>query len=181
MGKKNESLSPPWDIYVSKVKALFKGDKEVVLKYDEDERTLNMFVSSFVKAEALNKIMPKNVSFGNVSLIINIITPDDEISDIADTFRAAFKDNPNVTDIVSIKDPFDNYINYMIFKKEVVQFYDDDISDIYGLCSTLNEDIAREVFSEFKSDIRFCTDIKNPTAVKMTSSVIGHPSDDIPF
>ena len=180
MRKKNESLSPPWDIYVSKVRALFKGDKEVVLKYDEDERILNIFVSSFKKAEALNKIMPKSVSFGNVSLTINIITPNDGTSDIADTFRAAFKDNPNVIEIVSIKDPFDNYVNYMIFKKEVIQFYDDDISDIFGLYSTLNEDIARDIFAEFKSDIRFCTDVNSFVTVKM-SNVIGRPSDEIPF
>lgn len=52
---------------------------------------------------------------------------------------------------------FSNPITYIVFKNKVVQFWNDDLSDIYGNRSTLYQDIAKEIFGE-SSGIFFCTD-----------------------
>jgi hypothetical protein len=45
----------------------------------------------------------------------------------------------------------------VIFQPEVVQFFDDDISDINGNWTGLAEDIARALFTEDRSGMNFCT------------------------
>lgn len=153
-------LSPPWVTYVNKIKALFEGDPDIKFQFDEDEYSLKIFVEDPDKADALMKLLPLQKEFGNVILKIAVIPADDGEVDYMALFRAAFKGNPNVADITSVETPFGYSVNFVVFKKEVVQFFNDDISDLNGLCSTLNEDIAREVFGEGCDSVYFCTDIK---------------------
>ena len=151
-------LSPPWITYVNKVKGLFNGDPDIKVQYDEDEYSLKLFVEDAEKADALMKLLPTQKEFGNVILKIAVI-PADEV-DYLGLFRAAFKGNPNVSDITSVELPAGGAINFVVFKKEVVQFFNDDTSDLHGVCSMLNEDSAREVFGESYDSVYFCTDIK---------------------
>ena len=46
-------------------------------------------------------------------------------------------------------------MSFAVFAKEVVQYYNDDLTDINGLKSTLYEDIARDVFDI--DGINYCT------------------------
>lgn len=161
MAKTGVKLSPPWDTYVHYIESIFKGDPEVHLIYDEPNRLLKILVDEQEKYEAIDTIMPTSVSFGNVTLIIEVVPADGVCDDNhVDLFKKAFKGNPNVKDIVSI-DMFGGKMNYMIFKKEVIQFFNDDLSDIHGVHSTLNETIARELFGSKYADIFFCTDTEN--------------------
>lgn len=153
---KDVKLSPPWITYCHKIEALFKGDEDIEIKYDDEDMTLKLFVEDSAKADALMKLLPMSKSFGNVTLYINIIPADGENNKV-ELFREAFKGNPNVVDIATIEDVFSNPISYVIFKKEVIQFFNDDTSDYYGLESTLNENIAREVFGD-QDGVYFCTD-----------------------
>ena len=50
-----------------------------------------------------------------------------------------------------------NDFNFVVFVPEVVQFYNDDLGDINGLCSTLYQDLAKDLFGE-EAGIYFCTD-----------------------
>lgn len=157
MGKMK--LSPPWITFVNKIKALFDGDPDIKFQYDEDEYSLKIFVEDAEKADALMKLLPTQKEFGNVVLKIAVIPADDEI-DYLDLFRSAFKGNPNVSDITSVELPAGGLLNFVVFKKEVVQFFNDDTSDLHGVCSTLNENSAREVFGESYDTVYFCTDVK---------------------
>ena len=46
---------------------------------------------------------------------------------------------------------------YLLFKPEVIQFFDDDIYDYEGNWTGLAQDIAREVFADETRGIHFCT------------------------
>lgn len=152
-------LSPPWITYVNKLEGLFKGDPAIRFQYDEDEYSLKIFVEDAEKADALMKLLPIQKEFGNVVLKIAVIPADSEV-DYLELFRSAFKGNPNVADITSVELPAGGALGYVVFKKEVVQFFNDDTSDLHGVCSTLNEFSAREVFGESSASVYFCTDVK---------------------
>ena len=69
MRKNNVDLSAPWIAYYEKLCLLFKKDPEVsvVFKQDEDgDKKIEIYVSNNRKAEAISKILPCYISFGNV-------------------------------------------------------------------------------------------------------------------
>ncbi len=156
----NMKLSPPWVTYANKIEALFKGDDDINIKFDEQNYDLKIFVADAEKAEALAKLLPLQKQFGNVIVKIAVVPPDNEAAEPIEVFRKAFKNNPNVSDIVTEATPFGYNLNFVVFKKEVIQFFNDDTSDLYGVLSTLNENIAREVFGESYDTVYFCTDVK---------------------
>ena len=78
MAKAGVKLSPPWDTYVHYIESLFKGDPEVHLNYDEPNRLLKILVDEQEKYEAIDKIMPTSVAFGNVTLNIEVVPADEE-------------------------------------------------------------------------------------------------------
>ena len=88
--------------------------------------------------------MPFCKAFGNVTLTIQVVPADEDKAqkDILDVFKKAFKRNSNVKDIVSIE-MFGATMNYIVFKKEVVQFFNDDLTDLHGAESTLNGDYRK--------------------------------------
>jgi hypothetical protein len=71
-------------------------------------------------------------------------------------YEDLFRGNPIVDDIVTIEGVMTNPITYVIFKKEVIQYYNDSLSDAHGMCSTLYQDIASRVLDAGEG-IFFCT------------------------
>ena len=53
---------------------------------------------------------------------------------------------------------FSNPITYVVFVNEVVQYYNDNLSDIHGLRSTLYQEIAKDIF-ETRLGVYYCTDL----------------------
>lgn len=152
-------ISPPWVTYWRKLVALFDGDDDVSVEYgnDKDETIVSIYVNGEQKSEAIRKILPESVQFGNVVLDINVIPNNTDVNSLINDFKIAFAGNKNVTDIITLPPGGTFPMSYVIFKKEVVQFFNDDLTDIYGNETTLNEEIAREVFGDV-SGISFCTD-----------------------
>ena len=161
----NLNLSPPWISYVHKIESLFNGDEDVIIQYDNEEVALKLFVNDEVKAEAISKLLPMQKEFGNVILTITVYPPNEYVKPRAAYFGEACEGNPNVADILTIEDVpgmiISNPITYIIFKKEVVQYFDDNLHDAHGNRTTLNEDIARDIFGE-SVGVFFCTDNKDP-------------------
>lgn len=153
-------MSPPWISYVRKLEHLFEGDSDIVINYDNEDVSVKLFVSNTDKAEALKKILPVEQVFGNVILKIVVVPPNDTFTSKVQYFRKAFEGNPNVHEIITIDDvpdmEFSNPITYMIFEKQVIQYYDDNLGDAHGNRTTLNEILAREVFGD-TGEIFFCT------------------------
>jgi len=158
-------LAAPWTIYYRQIQALFKEDPEVGVIFDEDAVALKIYVNNQTKAEAIAHLLPPVVTFGNVNLKIIVIPSNTdakavEFKNDIDIIRAALEGNGAVVKFYPIEYIFSNSMLYVAFKKEVVQFFNDDLSDIRGMCSTLYADIAKELFGTLKG-VFFCTDSEN--------------------
>lgn len=148
-------LSSPWQIFYHKVSALFEQDPEVSVILDEEEYTLKLYVDNPVKAEAIGKLLPLTKEFGNVTLKIHVIPKNDQ--GVADLFKAAFNGNPAVSYVEHIDTPMTGELNFVVFQNKVVQYYCDNMFDINGFCSTLFQDIAKDVFNA--ENVSYCTDV----------------------
>lgn len=150
----------PWVEYYRKLVALFKKDPDIKIIYDEGINVIKMYINGQDKYEALNQLLPSEKKFGNVTLEIELIPCNDLKLSQTDLFRRAFSGNPVVTDVITIGQEIigsTNDFNYIVFEKEVVQYYDDSLGDPHGNRSTLYQEIAKEVFGE-QDGIYFCTD-----------------------
>ena len=157
--KRNKiKLSPPWITYYHKVQALFEKDDSVIVDFDKDKCYLNIVVKEDIeKGEAIRALLPFEKNFGNNIMKINVMTTKDEKSiPTAALFANAFKDNPIVEDIIYASDIFRDNQTYIMFQNKVVQFFNDNINDYNGMCSTLYQNIAKDVFKDFV-DAHYCT------------------------
>ena len=155
-------LSPPWTMFYKEIKALFEEDEDITITYDEDNVELKLFVDGSKKADALAQLLPEEKTFGSVTLKISVIPADEDTSDIMTLFERAFEGNPAVS-YTQRCDPTDIFkMSYVVFEKKVVQFFNDDISDVNGYCSTLYKEIADRIFEGKHDGVYFCTDIEDP-------------------
>ena len=153
-------LSAPWHTYYKELNELFKFDDEVRIVYDTDEQIINIYVESTAKADAMAAVLPTEKEFGAITVQINVV-PANATFKKAKSVRGSlyedlFRGNPIVDDIVTIEGIMTNPITYIIFKKEVVQYYNDSLADAHGMCSTLYQDIASRVLDAGEG-IFFCT------------------------
>lgn len=152
--------SAPWVTYYREVNELFKKDKDVFVVFDEENVELKIYVKDQIKASAIQYLMPTEKEFGNVVIKIDVIPANGKelrevsTSNIVTIACDAFRDNDAVYMVTDVSAMFD--LVYVVFRKEVVQFFDDNIGDINGNCSTLYEVIARDVFKDI--GIKYCTD-----------------------
>lgn len=151
-------LSSPWVIYYQQINTMFDKDPEVNVVFDENIPEVKLYVDNQEKVDALTRLLPTKKDFGNVCLLIKVIPANKLKESNADLFRKAFKGNEAVSFIHTVSNVFSNDITYVVFKKEVVQYFADDIGTINGVHSTLYQDIAKEIFENQKG-IYFCTGI----------------------
>lgn len=149
----------PWIEYYYQVKSLFRDDHDIHVMIDESGHELKIYVDSAPKADALRSLLPIKQEWGNVVYLIHVIPANRKkeltSKEAAELFRTLFVGNPAVTGIahVGLLD-----ITYVIFAKEVVQYYDDSLASAHGVKSTLYEDLARAVFTPVNG-VFYCTDI----------------------
>lgn len=140
------------------IKAMFKKDNEVTVDYNEETQKIKILVDNPDKAEALTKLLPTHKTFGNVVVQIEVIPENSETNELEMLMKRAFSGNGAVKDIITTDlTPLSFGAVYTLFTKEVVQFFDDDLADYHGVCSTLYEDIAQEIFN-VPEGAYFCTD-----------------------
>ena len=164
------NLVSPWVEYYRQVEALFKEDPFVDVVYDDSKTALNLYVSenttkAGVIAGAIRTLLPETKEFGNVNLYINVYPNNEDVftsmfkSIDKNVIESAFTRNAAVIGIKTVYlqgKPF----TYVIFKREVVQYFTDDIGDIHGIHSTLYQNIANGVLNDHPG-IFFCTDTQN--------------------
>lgn len=158
MAKEKVNLSSPWVIYYRKLESFFEldPDVEVILEgVEEYQPVIRLYVDNTRKADALQELLPNEKKFGNVKVPI-IVIPSNNTSSKLDLLKVALEGNEAVVDIETVPTVFDD-ITYIIFEKEVVQYFADDLGDLHGINSTLYQDLAKEIFGE-SSNIHFCTD-----------------------
>lgn len=149
------NLSSPWFIYYREINALFEKDFGVRVVFNEEGPEVKLYVDDPEKAEALRELLPSEKEFGDVYLLITVV-PSNEAKNNAVLFRKAFEGNEAVSFIHTTNNIFSSDLTYVVFKKEVVQYFTDDLSSINGVHSTLYQDIAKDVFDEHEG-VFFCT------------------------
>lgn len=166
MEEKKVGLLAPWVTLYHKLDELFAGDPKVMVtnSFMENRSTnIKIYVNGDKKVAALKKLIPDHFQFGNVTANISIIPANNlEEDDFCQLFRDAFKGNEAVKEIYTVESPLKIRATYVIFKKEVVQFFNDDVSDAHGNCSTLYQEIAKDIFNPCPG-IMFCTDNEDKT------------------
>ena len=153
---KKVKLSAPWFTYYREIDAMFSKDPDVRVEFNEESKIIKMYVNGQEKAEAIAQILPPVKEFGNVAVEVQVIPANKLESSKSDLFRIAFEGNPILVDVVDVPDQI-LPVSYVVFKKEVVQFFDDNLSDIYGNKTTLYQEIAKDIFVDTQR-IFFCTE-----------------------
>lgn len=152
------TLSPPWETFVSELKALFGEDPEIKIVYENDEvPAVKLYVDNTDKANALTVLLPQKVTFGNVTLAVTVVPPNTTNDDLADLFETAFNGNPAFCNVMSFETPVTGKVDYAVFSGQLVQFFNDDLRSPYGIETTIYEDVARDVFKDVEG-IYFCTE-----------------------
>lgn len=161
-------LEAPWQTYQKKIKALFERDKDIIVGeiYEATDGgvdyAFDIEVMRHDKYIALDRVLTGVKVFGNVTL--GIVLYDEENASNADPlslYKTLFDGNPIVKAIVTRTDATGTDWNYICFNPEIVQFFDDDLTDFNGNWSGLAEDIAREVFADNYHSVNFCTAAKD--------------------
>lgn len=117
-------------------------------------------VSDKKKADAIKAILRNKIE---ITITITILGPEENKivgsvdKDDVSTYEAAFSGNPVFSKTVAETISGHN-VKYCIFNCEVIQFWCDDVSDIYGNYNGLAEDLTREVLND--TDVWFCTEQK---------------------
>ena len=158
-------LSPPWEEFAKKVKALFKGDEAIDvddLYESEDEAgryILPIGVKKHEKLVALDRALPKEHEFGNITVFISLYDEENEedIEEDAKLYSAIFEGNPNFKDTKAFVDPAGYVHTYVRFEPKVLQFFNDDLSSYDGNWSGLAQDVAKELFDNDYRAVNFCT------------------------
>ena len=152
----NTKLSAPWITFVHELEALFAEDSEVKVKYDDETNIVKLYVSDTDKATALEKLIPAEKKFGNITVKVEVIPPNADEFTKEELFNKAFDGNGALAYTASYDNPLGHF-TYIVFGKKVVQFFNDQLDDVNGNKSMLYQDIASDVFGEGHG-VFYCTD-----------------------
>ena len=152
----------PWNLFYNEMYELFRFDKEVSINIDEENYTVKLYVDNLDKADALSRILPAEKVFGNITVKISVYPPNlNEVSK-AELYAKAFsKNNAFERAVCNDVDGFGPGLTYVVFKKDVVQYYSDNLRDINGYTSTLYQNIAADIFGTENPDVAFCTSLED--------------------
>lgn len=155
------NLSAPWVLFYREVEALFGEDPEITVVYDEDQGKISLFVDNPDKADALTQLLPTERMFGNVSIRLEVIPNNKMTESKAHLFLRAFDGNPAFAYGKTVSGIFSSDLNYIVFRNKVVQYFNDDLGDVNGNCSTLYQELAKDIFENHEG-VYFCTDVERP-------------------
>lgn len=157
----NLKLSSPWQELANEFTAMFGADPDINVVFEEGEnKIVKLYVDNDKKAAALEILLPSSKDFGNVTVYIEVIPANiNHYDGLAEIYEQALSGNPAFSRVVTgSKGLF--AMSYVMFKPEVVQFFNDELSDANGFKHTLYQDIARDIFDPAVG-LSFCTELKD--------------------
>jgi hypothetical protein len=154
----NMKISAPWWNYYRQIKALFSEDPEIKVIFDDEAKEVKLFVDNGRKADAIAALLPDKKVFGNIEVKVTVVPANNGMTKATSLIADAFAGNPALVNVLEINSPLGEY-DYVIFKNKVVQYFNDDLSDVNGACSTLYQNLAKELFEDAK--VFFCTEAGN--------------------
>ena len=153
-------LTPPWYTFRNKIRYTYGMSPLVTVNElvgAGSYYVLSINSRSASVAFALRQVLPLERSFGNIKVVVRVFGPNgSEISivnksytpkSLAKLFCTALASNPLFIGAIPFKyDPKFPFVKsvYLVITPTVIQFFNDDISD---LCSNYNE-VAAKVFQE---------------------------------
>ena len=154
-------LSPPWITILHEFEALFDGDPEIAINYDNSIPKITVATNNGDKATALLELLPEGFTLGNIELEIDVDGPftNRAFTSNKELIEVAFSRNPSFAYCEAV-DGIVASFTYVVFKNCVVQFFNDNLDDIHGVTSTLYEDIARDILVDIPSVV-YNTDIES--------------------
>jgi len=151
-------LSPPWNTYWSEVNGLFAADAQIKvspLEETDGGYVMKIYVDDQDKYVALTNILPQKKVYGNVTLDIQLIPADASLAaplpksiteDILDCYETALKDTGRMVGKELVQVPGGAEIGYVITECGVYQFFNDDLTTLYGWKTITIEDLFKDVF-----------------------------------
>lgn len=140
------NLSAPWYTYAKKVKAFFARDKEVTVgeleKLEDGSYLLTITVKDPTKAYALEKLVRPDTEFGDTHVFTDVAL--EGVEGAEGILEAAFKSHFAVADVATKATPGGN-ATYLRFQPEIIQFYNDDLSDYSGNYTELIHKVAADI------------------------------------
>ena len=165
MGEK-ATLSPPWVTFYRELETLFENDPDVLVQYGAthggdgdavEEPEVTVYVEGSDKADALAQLLPAERTFGDVTLRVTVVPANDKEETRAELFARAFAGNPALSYVAELDGVMTNPMYFVVFRNQVVQYWNDNLGDINGNVSTLYQEIAKDVF-DGEQGVFFCTD-----------------------
>lgn len=158
-------LSPPWYTHLRKLQNLFMSDPDVVVdndltKNNDGSFTAVIHCATRVKYDALLKVIKPEVKFGNVVLKVEVVADVNEQTP-AELMNIAFGDNDLYVDTYEIVDAMGSKHVYSVFKKDVIQFYNDDLSDYCNNFNGLVADVVKDVIDRKAVRTYVCTECED--------------------
>ena len=136
----------PWQEMFERYNVLFGKDPDIKLKLDNDVPAIKMYVDDEMKFGALAKLLPAEYDFGSVKLKVELHCSNGN-GGTETIIRDAFFGNPIVSDVVVGSNPMTQDDVFVVFDAEVVQYHNDDLMNLFGIRTTVYEEVAREVFN----------------------------------
>jgi hypothetical protein len=152
--------SAPWVTHFNRLEALFGGDPDVDVDYGDGldgNPLVTLRVKGNDKADAIERIVRSDVEFGNVTVHVSVVPSNDDDISLAELIRRAFQGNEAFVDVVTARTPQGYETSYAVFEPEVVQYYDDDTSSLFGVATETYEQIAKEVL-DLGAEAFICSD-----------------------
>lgn len=128
---------------MGRLEKLFEADPKVTVEKDYGKPKATVRVEGQAKAEAIERLLPDTVEFGNVTLEVEVVPSNAEATE-ADCFRAAFEGNPIMDGVAEGYGPAGD-IAFALFVPETVQLREDDISEFGGLSTLTCAELAESV------------------------------------
>lgn len=161
--KGNLRIQSPWVLFYKEVYALFARDPQIKVLFNNDGPELKIQVKgNDEKAACLGRFFPKEKAFGNVILNCSVVgdngepVPDVDLPDKI-AIQKVFEGNEALSFVKDVPTPFGYSILYVVFVKEVVQYYSDNMFDLYGATSTIYENLARDIFEQPFQNADYCS------------------------
>ena len=154
----NVNLQSPWETIRGKVYNFFAKDPDINVQdrcTDVGEGKYSFYIESqdSERLANLEKIMKKSYDLGNITLEIEfkyangvpdlLVDPDD-----VNTWKKAFGCNPYFVEVVTERDPAGRDWNYAVFSRDVISFFNDDLSDYCANAHFIPAEIVREFVEE---------------------------------
>lgn len=154
-------LSSPWCEFYNLLKAFFANDRSITITDEGDEKdgkyVIDISCAKVNVLASLQKLIGTQRSYGNITVEIKYISTSDAICD--EEVIDALADTGYLFDVQEAEIPLGTF-TFAIMRPKVVQFYSDDISDLYGNTNLTAQDALARLLDPSKdfSNLKLTTE-----------------------